>query len=108
MGWVAFTAKASRGGILPLWSESKFMRFAHARLRPWFPCLPNRDGYNKRLRRSADMIAAARIARPGQDPHHRHRRAGRRRLVDAERIGDGLGAAWARARWWLCWLWRCA
>ena len=51
---------------MPLWSESKFMRFAHARLRPWFPCLPNRDGYNKRLRRSADMIAAAGIARPGQ------------------------------------------
>ena len=38
-------------------NESKFMRFAHAHLRPWFPCLPNRDGYNKRLRRSGDMIA---------------------------------------------------
>ena len=38
-------------------NESQFMRFAHAHLRPWFPCLPNRDGYNKRLRRSGDMIA---------------------------------------------------
>ncbi len=38
-------------------NESQFVRFAHAHLRPWFPYLPNRDGYNKRLRRSGDMIA---------------------------------------------------
>ncbi len=38
-------------------NESQFMRYAHAHLGPWFPYLPNRDGYNKRLRRSAEMIA---------------------------------------------------
>ncbi len=38
-------------------NESQFVRFARAHLRPWFPCLPNRDGYNKRLRRSAEMIS---------------------------------------------------
>ena len=38
-------------------NESQFVRYAHAHLRPWFPYLPNRDGYNKRLRRSGDMIA---------------------------------------------------
>ena len=38
-------------------NESQFMRFAHEHLRPWFPYLPKRDGYNKRLRRSAEMIA---------------------------------------------------
>ena len=38
-------------------NESQFVRFARAHLRPWFPYLPNRDGYNKRLRRSAAMIA---------------------------------------------------
>ena len=37
-------------------NESQFVRYAHAHLRPWFPYLPNRDGYNKRLRRSAEMI----------------------------------------------------
>ena len=38
-------------------NESQFVRYAHAHLRPWFPYLANRDGYNKRLRRSGDMIA---------------------------------------------------
>ena len=38
-------------------NESQFVRYAHAHLRPWFPYFPNRDGYNKRLRRSGDMIA---------------------------------------------------
>ena len=33
------------------------MRYARAHLRPWFPCLANRDGYNKRQRRSGEMIA---------------------------------------------------
>ncbi len=36
---------------------SQFVRYAHAHLRPWFPYLANRDGYNKRLRRSGEMIA---------------------------------------------------
>ncbi len=41
-----------------LWfgNESRFVRYARAHLRPWFPYLANRDGYNKRLRRSADSI----------------------------------------------------
>ncbi len=38
-------------------NESQFVRYARAHLGPWFPYLPNRDGYNKRLRRSAEMIA---------------------------------------------------
>ena len=38
-------------------NESQFMRFAHEHLTPWFPYLPKRVGYNKRLRRSAEMIA---------------------------------------------------
>ncbi|WP_420625879.1 IS982 family transposase [Candidatus Poriferisodalis sp.] len=38
-------------------NESQFVRYAKAHLRPWFPYVPNRDGYNKRLRRSAETIA---------------------------------------------------
>ncbi len=38
-------------------NESQFMRYAHEHLRAWFPYLPDRAGYNKRLRRSAEMIA---------------------------------------------------
>ena len=38
-------------------SERGFVRFAREHLRPWFPYVPNSDGYNKRLRRSGDMIA---------------------------------------------------
>ena len=38
-------------------NESQFVRYAKAHLGPWFPYLPNRDGYNKRLRRSGEMIA---------------------------------------------------
>ena len=37
--------------------ESLFVRYARARLRPRFPYLANRDGYDKRLRRSGEMIA---------------------------------------------------
>ncbi len=60
-------------------SEARFVRFARTHLRPWFPYIPKRDGYNKRLRRSAEMIARvderdicadmidhAGLARPGQ------------------------------------------
>ena len=44
---------------------SRFVRYAHARLRPWFSCLPDRAGFNKRLRASAQMIAGVtgRLAR---------------------------------------------
>ena len=38
-------------------SEARFVRFARTHLGPWFPYIPKRDGYNKRLRRSAEMIA---------------------------------------------------
>ena len=38
-------------------TEARFLRYAHAHLRPWFPYLPARSGYNKRLRRSAEMLA---------------------------------------------------
>ncbi len=41
-------------------NESQFVRYAKAHLGPWFPYLPNRDGYNKRLRRSGEMIARVR------------------------------------------------
>ena len=37
-------------------SEAKFLRWAHTHLRPWFPYLPTRSAYNKRLRRSADTL----------------------------------------------------
>ena len=29
-------------------TESRFLRYAHAHLGPWFPCLPTRAGCNKR------------------------------------------------------------
>ncbi|MDE0117990.1 MAG: IS982 family transposase [bacterium] len=50
-------------------SESRFVRYAKAHLRPWFPYLPNRDGCNKRLRRAGDMIARVveRLARECPD-----------------------------------------
>ena len=38
-------------------NESRFVRYAREHLRPWFPCLPNRGGCNKRLRGGADTIA---------------------------------------------------
>ena len=53
-------------------SGSQFVRYAHAHLRPWFPYLANRDGYNKRLRRSAAMIAGVMgcLARECESWHH--------------------------------------
>ena len=32
-------------------SEARFLRYAHTHLKPWFPYLPERPAYNKRLRR---------------------------------------------------------
>ena len=43
--------------LLGFGSERGFVRFAREHLRPWFPYVPNSDGYNKRLRRVAAMIA---------------------------------------------------
>ena len=34
-------------------SEHRFIRYAHAHLRPWFPYLPQRAAYNKRVRAAA-------------------------------------------------------
>jgi len=42
--------------LLGFTSEAQFIRHAHAHLRPWFPYLPHRSGYNKRLRHSAQML----------------------------------------------------
>ena len=43
--------------LLGYTSEARFIRYAHAHLRPWFPYLPDRPGYNKRLRRSGELFA---------------------------------------------------
>ena len=42
--------------LLGFTSEARFIRHAHAHLRPWFPYLPDRPGYNKRLRRASEMF----------------------------------------------------
>ncbi len=50
--------------LLGFTSEAQFIRHAHAHLRPWFPYLPDRPGYNKRLRNSG-QTAAPRHRLPG-------------------------------------------
>lgn len=42
--------------LLGYTSEARFIRYAHAHLRPWFPHLPDRPGYNKRLRRAGHLM----------------------------------------------------
>ncbi len=42
--------------LLGFTSEARFIRHARAHLRPWFPYLPDRPGYNKRLRRSGQLL----------------------------------------------------
>ena len=37
-------------------SEARFIRWARAHLVPWFPYVPQRSGYNKRLRRSGELM----------------------------------------------------
>ena len=37
-------------------TEARFLRYAHAHLRPWFPYLPTRSAYNKRLRRNIGLL----------------------------------------------------
>ena len=39
--------------LLRYTSEARFLRYAHAHLKPWFPYLPTRSAYNRRLRRCA-------------------------------------------------------
>lgn len=42
--------------LLGYTSEARFIRYAHTHLRAWFPYLPDRPGYNKRLRRSGHLM----------------------------------------------------
>ena len=42
--------------LLGLGSEARFIRYAHTHLGPWFPYVPQRSGYNKRLRRAGEMM----------------------------------------------------
>ena len=42
--------------LLGYTSEARFLRWANTHLRPWFPYLPTRSAYNKRLRRSTGMM----------------------------------------------------
>ena len=37
-------------------SEARFVRYAKVHLTPWFPYVPQRPGFNKRLRRSGELI----------------------------------------------------
>lgn len=49
-------ALAVISALLGFGSERRFVRWAREHLGPWFPYLPSRDGYNKRLRRAAATI----------------------------------------------------
>ena len=40
------------GALLRIESEARFIRYAKTHLRSWFPYVPTRSAYNKRLRRS--------------------------------------------------------
>ena len=42
--------------VLGFTSEARFIRHAHTHLRPWFPYLPERPGYNKRLRHAGQLF----------------------------------------------------
>ncbi len=42
--------------LLGYTSEAQFIRYAHAHLRPWFAYLPDRPGYNKRLRHCGELL----------------------------------------------------
>jgi Transposase DDE domain len=42
--------------LLGYTSEHHFIRYAHTHLRPWFPYLPQRAAYNKRLRTAATTM----------------------------------------------------
>lgn len=58
--------------LLGFTSEARFIRHAHCHLRPWFPYLPDRPGYNKRLRHAGELFqhviaALARDSPPWHD-----------------------------------------
>ena len=42
--------------LLGYTSEARLLRYAHTHLRPWFPYLPTRSAYDKRLRRSSGLM----------------------------------------------------
>jgi len=42
--------------LLGYTSEAQFIRYAHTHLRPWFSYLPDRPGYNKRLRHCGQLL----------------------------------------------------
>jgi hypothetical protein len=42
--------------LLGYTSEARFIRFAHTHLRHLFPYVPDRSGYNKRLRHAVDLL----------------------------------------------------
>jgi len=42
--------------LLGFTSEARFIRYAHTHLRHLFPYVPDRPGYNKRLRHAADLL----------------------------------------------------
>lgn len=42
--------------LLGFTSEARFIRHAHTHLTPWFPYLPARPGYNKRLRHAGELF----------------------------------------------------
>ena len=42
--------------LLGYTSEARFIRHAHTHLTPWFPYLPARPGYNKRLRHAGELF----------------------------------------------------
>ena len=44
------------GALLGFTDESRWVRWARAHLRPWFPYVPRQPGYNKRLRNLAGTI----------------------------------------------------
>ncbi len=47
---------AALQALLGFSSEARFIRHAHTHPRPWFPYLPNRPGYNKRLRHCGQLL----------------------------------------------------
>ena len=52
--------------VLRFDSEARFIRYAKTHLRTWFPYIPGRAGYNKRLRRSHQPPQCHEPPRPQQ------------------------------------------
>ena len=46
-------------------SEAHFVRYAKEHLTAWFPYLPGRSGYNKRLHRSGELARGRHVRRRG-------------------------------------------